>query len=345
MAGARATTSSLTRCTGLLTAGRGRVPEEPARILVCAIGYLGDTVLSLPFLEALRQRWPSCQLEVWCAPRCRELFEGLQLHRVLVSGAVPADRTRETGRPWSARQALLGELRRRRYDLLADLSGVPGTTLLSWLAGARCTAGWSDQGLGACYDVAVPYDQPGEHLLERRRRLAWALGLPAEGDWHPTLQPGAFPPAGPREGEQPVLLHVGAGWAAKRWPPVAWGALARLLRDQGHLVQLTCGPGESPLLQAAREAAGLPLAGSRPSRSLGELVQRLQQARLLVVADSGPAHLAAALGRPVVALFGPTDPARCAPLGPAARALRSPAACMEQLTPEAVARFLATSGG
>jgi heptosyltransferase-1 len=314
--------------------GRGQVPPRPRRILLVAIHYLGDSILTVPLLDGLRRHWPEARIDVWCAPRCRALFADLAARsggQVIVSAAIPSDRIREPGRPWRERLALLAGLRAAHHDLLVDASGVPGTTGLAVLAGAACTAGWSAQGLEAWYDVAVQHDVPGEHLLERRRRLGLALGLDLPPGEAPQL-PGAVTGGNPGG---PILLHVGAGWVAKRWPPDRWGALAREIAGDARLPAplLTGGPGEAPLLAAARAAAGSPAVDLCPATTLPELRRLLVTARQLVVADSGPAHLAAALGVPVLALFGPTDPARCGPLGDHAWTVRSPTGVMADLPP------------
>lgn len=118
----------------------------------------------------------------------------------------------------------------------------------------------------------------------------------------------------------PVVLHVGAGSEAKRWPLERWLALAAVLRDGGRAVELIAGEVEAERLGAAERGALL-VAGGRFLADLPSLAAILRSAALVVTADSGPGHLAAALGVPTLALFGPTDPRVWSPVGPAVRVL------------------------
>ena len=92
-------------------------------VLVIAVSYLGDTVLTMPLCDALQRRWPEAQLDVWCRTRCRDLFTGLYpVERLIVSDAVPADRTRESGLPAARRREHLRLLREQEFDLVVDAS-------------------------------------------------------------------------------------------------------------------------------------------------------------------------------------------------------------------------------
>src|SRR5437763_537804 len=119
-----------------------------------------------------------------------------------------------------------------------------------------------------------------------------------------------------------AILNPGAGWAAKQWPAERYGEVARGLASDGMLSVINFGPGEEELARAAEAASG----GSATSIScsISELTALTRRARLLIGGDTGPLHLAAALKVPVVALFGPTDPARTGPFGSRAVPLRNP---------------------
>ena len=310
--------------------------RAPERVLVIAIGYLGDTVLTLPLVRAVRDRWPAAELAVWTRSRCADLFSlTSEVDRVLVDDAAPSDRTRDAARSWGRRGDLIGRLRRGRYDLVVDASGVPDTALVTWLAGGHASVGWSDQGLGSLYDRAVPYDVPGEHLHDRRRRLGRALGieLPAEPGSH-VADRSTLPEPDPQTLGR-VVLHLSAGWPAKEWPAVRFAELLLAARRGGHDPIVHAGPGDADALRATLRAVEL-LGGSPPEvvegdASLFRLIARLRGAALLVAADCGPAHLAAALGTPTLTLFGPTDPALCRPLSTRARTLRAPNGRMASL--------------
>jgi heptosyltransferase-1 len=121
----------------------------------------------------------------------------------------------------------------------------------------------------------------------------------------------------PTETGQPqAVLHPGARWSTKLWPTDHWARLAEwLVRDKGFQVVITGSPGDRDLTAEIVAQAGVPLINLAGRTSLVELAALLQQARLAVTTDTGPMHLAAALGTPVVALFGPTAPWRTGPFG------------------------------
>jgi heptosyltransferase-1 len=120
-----------------------------------------------------------------------------------------------------------------------------------------------------------------------------------------------------------VLLNPGAGWGAKQWPAERYGQVARRLAEDGLKSLINFGPGEEPLVRAVELASD----GTAQSvtGSLTELIALTRRARLFIGGDTGPMHLAAALGIPVVAIFGPTNPARNGPFGTRSIVLRSPA--------------------
>jgi heptosyltransferase-1 len=119
-----------------------------------------------------------------------------------------------------------------------------------------------------------------------------------------------------------VLIHPGAGWGAKRWPSDRYGAVAKCLRKSGYKVMVNAGPGEEALAnEVARLSDG---AAQSFGSSITELIAVTRRAALVIGGDSGPVHLASALERPVVGIFGPTDPARNGPFGGRFRVLRHP---------------------
>jgi heptosyltransferase-1 len=120
-----------------------------------------------------------------------------------------------------------------------------------------------------------------------------------------------------------AILNPGAGWGAKRWPAERYGRVARALSATGVRSILNCGPGEEEL---AREAEAASEGTARPIQcSISELIALTRRARVFIGGDTGPLHLAAALQVPVVAIFGPTDPARNGPYGTRSIVLRNPA--------------------
>jgi heptosyltransferase-1 len=124
-------------------------------------------------------------------------------------------------------------------------------------------------------------------------------------------------------GSQPVaLLHPGGGWGAKRWPAARFGALAAALKAQGYAVVVNRAPGEEQLADEVVEKSGN--AALAVTMSMGELIAMTRRSGLVIGGDTGPLHLACALGKPVVGIYGPTDPARNGPWGVPFRVLRHP---------------------
>ena len=168
------------------------------------------------------------------------------------------------------------------------------------------------------------------HAVDRALAVAAALGVPtAAADFggaklfRGAPAPAAVDPAAPNEAaETPfVLLHPGAGWRNKEYPAASWGEVARgLQRTAGLPTLVTVAGGEEPLA-AAVVAAGGPAARAVAAPDLPALAALIRQARLVLGGDTGPLHLAHALGVPVLALYGPTDPARNGPYGAPERAL------------------------
>jgi len=120
-----------------------------------------------------------------------------------------------------------------------------------------------------------------------------------------------------------VLINPGAGWGAKEWPPERYGEVARALAKEGARVLVNYGPGEEQLAKDVQDSSD---GAAEPTTcSIAELIALTRRARLLIGGDTGPLHLAAALGVPLVAIFGPTDPARNGPYSQSSIGLRSPA--------------------
>jgi ADP-heptose:LPS heptosyltransferase len=236
-------------------------------------------------------------------------------------------------------------LRFRGVDLAIDVRGEFPLALLLWLTGARVRLGWNCGGGGFLLTHSPSYE-PGRGEVDSRRALLAELGIaPDDGD------PAAFarpqltapppysrqiaerllrgdllqPAAGPR-----VVLHVGAGTAAKRWPAEHWRELLRRLRtDLDARVILVGTPDERATAQAVMgQRPALCVTNWTGALTLMELAAVLEQSDLLVGADSGPAHLAAAVGTPVVTLFSGTNTSRqWMPMGAQVTVLLHPVAC------------------
>jgi heptosyltransferase-1 len=291
------------------------------RILLIKLSSLGDVIHALPTLEALRSLYPRGHItwlveeinapvlaghpalnEVWPVPRPR-LGNGRFLENV--GEMIQAAR----------------RLREEPFDLVIDLQGLLKSAIWVALARGKRKVGYDrtrEFSYLALTERLPPLD-PEAHAVWRYLNVARYLGAPAAP---PRFRLGLNIPEDlshlfPTETGQPqAVLHPGARWSTKLWPTDHWARLAEwLVRDKGFQVVITGSPGDRDLTAEIVAQAGVPLINLAGRTSLVELAALLQQARLAVTTDTGPMHLAAALGTPVVALFGPTAPWRTGPFG------------------------------
>jgi lipopolysaccharide heptosyltransferase II len=317
-------------------------PSDPRirRILVVRVDLIGDVVLSLPAVRALRRAYPQAAIDLLVLPASAGVLAGERdIARVLTYDFNIWRRPSGLFNPrhWQEARAVLATLREPRYDLCVSVSGDWGS-VLARLSGARRRVGYA----GEAYPGMMTDPVPGRryavamHEVEYVLRLARAAGgIVLTEDALPRL--GVAPEAaaaidrvlqraGPGgSSRRPlVALHAGAqNGQAKRWPAASWAALAdRLTAELGAQVILTGAPGDAPLAAAIRRRARRPVHDLAGQTSLPELVAVLARCDLVVSGDSGPLHIACAVGTPVVGLYGPTDPTISGPLAPAAIVLR-----------------------
>jgi lipopolysaccharide heptosyltransferase I len=303
---------------------------EP-RILIVRLGSLGDIVHTLPAARALRAAFPDAQLDWIVERRWAPLLQGNpDLNRVIAF-----DRGSIGG--WlSAARAL----RAASPSVAIDFQGLYKSAALARISGAPRRFGFGarsarESGAAMAYTHAV--EPAGAHVIEHNLWLARAAGAKPVA-----LADAEFPLAIPRAAEERMemqlaasgvtqffVLNVGGGWGSKCWPAERFGHLHRLLLERhvskGWRGVVNFGPGERKLAEAVRLVAGEP----EPlllSPDLPQLLALLKRARFVVGADTGPLHLAVALGTPVVGLFGPTDPARNGPCRAADIVVRNAAA-------------------
>ena len=238
-------------------------------------------------------------------------------------------------------RATVQSVRSLRPDVVLDAQGLLKSAVWGVLAGAPRRIGLHsevrrERAAGLCYSETAPSPLPHRHAVDVPLSLLGALGgaMPwgATPDGSFLLPPSARRRAG--DPRAPVLLLPGTGRAAKTWGAAAFTELARRLAGQGWEVEILWGPHERRLASGIAEAAGVRRA---PPTPLAALPQYLVRARGVIGGDTGPAHLAAALGVPTVMLHLDTDPHRSGARGRRTTILDGRAAAAAPLTPEAVA--------
>ncbi len=328
------------------------------KILIVRTSAMGDIVHSLPVLIALRRALPSARFAWVVEETFAPLLDGhpdldeLIVVRLRSWRKHPFSATvrREVRELWQS-------LRRFQPDVALDLMGNFKGAVLARLSGAprRIGAARSDRREPAsAFLINDKVTVSGEHAVDQALSLlAPLLGEVPSADFGGDKLFTQVPPATAaflaRQEKPFVLIQAGAGWANKRYPTASWGAVARKLHERtGWNVWLPLAPGEEELATAI-VAASDGVARTVEAYDLAALAALLRHARLLLGGDTGPLHLAHALGTPVLCLMGPTDPRRNGPYQALDRVLwrqlpcsfchkryNAPQTCLVDLSPDEV---------
>lgn len=279
---------------------------DPRSILILRYSALGDVVLATSVLEPLRQRFPHARIEWLTESAYVPLLSGLpELSRVLPL--------------WRPGRGLDPQLV-GPYDLAVDLQGKLKTAAIAHAAADRTLTfhrRTPAQAVRALFGADPPLTRASAPDLYAEALAP--LGISGPGRTKVSVSSKAQAMAeeilanvrGPR-----VAFGPGARWATKRWPAERYAALADSLAAQGCSVVLVGGPPDVGVLEAFRRAVRAPVAADLSSLPLDALTAALARVQLLVTNDTGPAHLASAMGTPVLTLFGPTSPRRWGPPAP-----------------------------
>jgi heptosyltransferase I len=295
---------------------------------------MGDILHALPAVTALRQAHPEWFIGWAVEPQWRGLFcagecaeRNPQMPLVDAIHIIPAKQWARA--PLSAAtlrdvRRVRRELRETRYDICIDLQGAVRSAVIGrWAHASRLIGEDKPRERAARWFFSERIRTSGIHVIEQAIEVANAV----EGKPLPVLLP--WLPADPAAEHQAdsiaqpfVLISPGAGWGAKRWPIERYAAVAAQLSQAGYHVIINSGPGEESIAEELVRLSGntaTPL-----SLTLAELIALTRRSSLVIAGDTGPLHLASALGKPVVGIFGPTDPARNGPFGGSFRVLRHP---------------------
>lgn len=308
------------------------VQAEPKRILAIRLSSMGDVIHTLPAAATLKHSFPRSRLTWLVRPRWMPLLAG----NPSIDEVIPVERS------LASSIAVARRLRAERFDLAVDFQGLVQTALLATavkperLVGYHRSCAWERPSAWFYSSEILVH---ASHIVERNLELAAGAGA---------VNPlRVFPmPAGSPEGELPpgkfILASPLAGWGHKQWPMESWSELARSLDLP---LVINGSPDTEPVLRQVRSAR-VHLSG------IDGLIDATRRACAVIGVDSGPLHLAAALGKPGIAIYGPTDPARNGPYGGSLTVLRDaqavtdyqrhaePAASMLALTPQMVAQAM-----
>ena len=283
------------------------------KLLILKPSSLGDVIHALPVLRLIKRQRPHWQVHWWIA----QSFAPLLQNDPDLAAVHPFRR-----RGWGTSAGLaygvqqLGQLHRERFDVVLDLQGLARSAAFSWIARAGLTIGLHQhrEGAAAAYDVAVERPSPNAHAVDWCRAVLPHLGLENNDDfeWMPRRDNPL--PECCEAGQRWLALCPGARWKNKRWPMEFFETLTRnLLMEQGNLRVVVLGGKEDAELGVRLGAIGARCVDKTGQTTLPEMVEWIRASEAMVTNDTGPMHVAAALGKPVVALFGPTDPRRTGP--------------------------------
>jgi heptosyltransferase-1 len=301
---------------------------------------MGDILHALPGASALRAAHPDWTLGWAVEPRWQALFRAAVESKAGGAAMPLVDRLHLVNAKGWGRRPLhpetLGEIRRLRrelreshYDVCVDLQGAVRSAVIGrWARAARMIGEDEPRENMARWWFSERIATTGRHVIEQATevlssitgdRLSFAppllpLDAAAEVRVESLLRGKVAAPF--------AIINPGAGWGAKRWPAERYGSVAKGLAARGYGVVVNAGPEEAELATELVRASGgtaLPL-----TPTLGELIELTRKSSLFIAGDTGPLHLACALGKPVVGIFGPTDPDRNGPLGCEFLVLRHP---------------------
>jgi lipopolysaccharide heptosyltransferase I len=290
---------------------------QTMNFLIVRLGALGDVVHAIPAAAALRAALPDARIDWLVEAKHRPIVDLV----TVVDRVVPLE-----GRTIRAWADAVRRARLVRYDVAFDFQGLMKSAVLARASGAARVAGFSmwhlrEKSARPFYsEIDDGAGDEGGHVIQKNLHLLKVVGIetahvefpiadvasPALDEVRREIGSGAF-----------ALLNPGAAWPNKRWPPSRFGEVAAFLRDVRGLPSIVLwGPGEQSLAQGVVSSSG-GAARCAPSTEVADVVALCRQAAVIVSGDTGPLHIAAAVGTPAVALFGPTSPLRNGPWAPA----------------------------
>ena len=318
---------------------------RPQRILVIRLDLIGDLVLSMTLVRALKRSYPQAEIDLLALPAsAKVVMHDPELTEIITYDPNVWRRPKALIQPKNWREAfsLRRRLRARHYDIAVSVFG-PWAGIIAALSGARRRVGFGRESYPGFMTDNVPgrHWSPGDHKHEvdyclELAKSSGAITSPADRIPRLYVDPQAcqqleqlLMQQDVQQAKPVIACHVSSNnGQSKRWPIPYWATLIdKLIREQGAQVIFTGAPVDTPLIESVShrmQEQAINLAGKT---SLPQLVALLQRADLVISGDSGPMHIAAAVGTPLIAIHGPTDPALSGPVSPTATILRSDIWC------------------
>lgn len=299
--------------------------QKPAakKILVARYRFIGDTILTVPFLRHLRSAYPDAVIDVLVGPESGQVLANCPYINQLIVFDTTRYHKYDSGKG-NARSffSYVGELRRNGYDTVFLLKRSLSSAFLALLIGARNRIGYDTEGRGLLLTTRVPWDSK-RHEVQSTLDVLRAAGIAADGDhleaWPTDEELRSVREKVPslREKDRTrIVFHAAAAHPDKMYPIEHWAKVVReVVSRTGATAIFTGALQDVPIYDEIQRLSGVAGELVAGKLELRETMALLSMVNLALCTDSGPAHLAAAAGIPVVTLFGPTDPGRWAPTG------------------------------
>jgi heptosyltransferase-1 len=315
--------------------------REPQRILIVRLSAMGDIIHTLPAATALRNAFPEAILgwvveERWAELLCtiRSPRSGPRSPQRPLADRIHLANSKRwrsaffSNHTWEQIASGLSDLRSIRYQVAVDFQGAVRSAVMARWSGAPTIYGYAQprENVASMF-YTRPVSALGTHIIEQNLHLASvvagkALAMPrVQYPRDNNAETACEQRLAEHNIDRFVILNPGAGWGAKQWPPDRFGNVAAQLAQHGFKSLINFGPGEEDLVKAVERSSGG--AAQALSCSVTELIAVTRRASLFIGGDTGPLHLAASLGVPVVGIYGPTNPARNGPYGTRSVVLRS----------------------
>ncbi len=327
------------------------------KILILKPSSLGDVIQSLPVLRLLKLHSPKSEIYWWIDSGLAPLLK----NDPDLAGLFQFERKRwASPLHWPEMLGSIFEMRRKQFDLIIDLQGLARSGTFAWLANGDRTIGVADprEGASGFYDTAVPRPSFDTHAVDWYLNVLKFLEVPVHNNfvWLPPSAEvsNAISQKWAAHQSRWIVINPGARWLNKRWPVEYFAELVNRLAEQylGFRFVILGGSDDAALgkiIAQAQPERCLDLTGKT---SLPEMIEWIRRGEFIVTNDTGSMHVAAAIGKPVVAMFGPTNPSRTGPYGQIEQALRislpcspclksvctfaKPMECLKAITPQFV---------